>query len=241
MYKLSLAHIYPNLLNFYGDSANVLALKKRCEWRNITLEVVEINEDEKINSDFDLYFLGGATIEQQALAAKKLIIQKEPLNLAAQNNAIILAISESYQLLGNYIQDRNNIKTTGLGLLDIYSVEQNERFVGNVTAHCKYLSPQEVIGFENHSIKTYLNKETTPLFHINIGKGNNGEDKTEGARKNNVFGTYLHGAFLPKNPYFTDYLIKLALEKKYGEKIKLEKLNDKIETTTYKKLIGKKY
>ena len=97
------------------------------------------------------------------------------------------------------------------------------------------------MGFENHSGLTYLQGETKPMSTILIGNGNNGEDKTEGARYKNVFGTYLHGSFLPKNPHFADFLIELALKKRYNDDIKLKPLNDNIELATHKNLINKPY
>lgn len=236
MYKLSLAHIYPNLLNFYGDNGNVITLKKRCEWRGIELKITEINENDDVTDDFDMYFLGGALPVFQNIAVKKLLPYKNIFHVAADNNAVILAISESYQILGEYYQYKNQEKVEGLGLLDVYSVEQDVKLVGNVTATCDFIEPKEIVGFENHSMQTYIKEPTLPLSQVIEGK-----NKIEGARKNNVFGTYLHGPMLPKNPHFADYLIELALEKKYGKKINLETLNDEIELNTYKKLVGKKY
>lgn len=240
MYKLSLAHIYPNLLNFYGDNGNVLAIKKRCEWRNIELEIIEINENDKLSEGFDFYFIGGALPSHQKIALKYLSTQKNILKNALNDNAVILAISEGFQLLGSYIQYQNQEKIDGLGLLDVYSVEDEDKFVGNVTAECDFVVPKELVGFENHTMKTYINNEK-PLSKVIIGQGNNKSGKIDGVWKNNLFGTYLHGPFLPKNPHFADYLIELALEKKYGKKINLEALNDEIELNTYKKLVGKKY
>ena len=43
------------------------------------------------------------------------------------------------------------------------------------------------------------------------GRGNNGEDLTEGAIRDNVFGTYLHGPVLAKSPGFADELLRRAL------------------------------
>lgn len=241
MYKLSLAHIYPNLLNFYGDAGNVLALKKRCEWRGIDIDIVEINEGDDISADCDIYYLGGATSEQQEIALKYLIKQKNNLKTVVKKSAVVVAISESLQILGEYFQYQTSEKQEGLGVLDIYSIEGESRFVGNVTAECDFLSPKEIVGFENHSMQTFLKDGGIALSNVLIGKGNNGVDKTEGVRQNNVFGTYLHGAFLPKNPHFTDYLIKCALKRKYGKDIVLKDFDDEIELNTYKKLVGKKY
>ena len=241
MYKLSLAHIYPNLLNFYGDTGNVIAIKKRCEWRGIDIDIINVNVEDDIPTNCDIYFLGGALPNQQILATNNLKLQKKALTKIIQNNSIILAISEGFQLLGEYYQYKNQEKINGLNILDIYSIEKDDRFVGNVTTSCDFLSPCELVGFENHTMQTYIKTGTKEFSNIIIGKGNNNTDKTEGARKNNIFGTHLHGAFLPKNPHFTDYLIKTALENKYKKEINLTKLNDEIEENTHKKLVGKKY
>ena len=125
--------------------------------------------------------------------------------------------------------------------MDAYTVAGNKRFIGNVTAKTDFLNPPTLVGFENHSGLTYLQGETKPLATVTVGNGNNGKDKTEGGRYKNVFGTYLHGSFLPKNPHFADYMIKLALEKRYGEKIELKTLDDKLEIQTHNSLIGKAY
>ena len=90
-----------------------------------------------------------------------------------------------------------------------------------------------LIGFENHSGKTYLEKGTEPLGKVIRGNGNNGEDKTEGAIYKNAFGCYLHGSLLPKNPLFADFLITKALEKKYGS-VRLELLDDTLEWQAHK-------
>ena len=149
--------------------------------------------------------------------------------------AVFLGICGGYQLLGNYYQLQNGDKIQGLGLLDVYTVASEKRFIGNVTTKTDFVEPNTLVGFENHSGLTYLSPNTHPLANVCIGNGNNGEDKTEGARCKNVFGTYLHGSFLPKNVHFADYLIELAL------KTKPEPLNDDIENKAHCALINKNY
>ena len=127
----------------------------------------------------------------------------------------------------------------GISLLDAYTVAGNKRFIGNVTiqSNVGQVSPDNnfLVGFENHSGLTYLQGDTKPIGTVIVGNGNNGVDKTEGARYKNVFGTYMHGSFLPKNPKFADYLLELAL----GEK--LESLDDTIEINAHDSLINKAY
>lgn len=240
--KLNIAHLYPELLNIYGDMGNIYAIKKRCEWRNISAEVYNINQGADINPDlFDIYFIGGGQDKQQIDVAKEMQKQKENLKQAAENNAVMLAICGGYQLLGKYYLPNKGEKLEGIGILNAYTIAGNKRFIGNVTVKSNFLSPETIVGFENHSGLTYLEEGTTPIGKVITGNGNNGKDLTEGARYKNVFGTYLHGSLLPKNPQFADYLIKLALNKKYNCEIELDKLDDSIENTAHKEAITRKY
>lgn len=240
--KISLAYLYPELLNIYGDYGNILTLKNRCEWRNIELEITRINVGDKIDPEkFDIYFIGGGQDKQQIEVSRELQSQRTDLHDAMNANAVFLGICGGYQLFGHYYQPHNGDRLLGIGLLDAYTIAGNKRFIGNVTAKTEFTIPKTLVGFENHSGLTYLQGETKPLAIVEIGAGNNNEDKTEGARFKNVFGTYLHGSFLPKNVHFADYLIKLALEKRYNETIELEKLDDELELNAHIALINKPY
>ena len=238
--KISIAHLYPELLNLYGDIGNIITLKKRCEWRGIDVEFDEIHYGNNIK-EHDLYFIGGGQDKQQEDVAAELFKHKWFLMGERDKGAVFLGICGGYQLFGHYYQPHNKEKLKGISLMDAYTVAGSTRFIGNVTVETDFLNPQTLVGFENHSGLTYLEGDTKPLAKVITGSGNNGEDGFEGGRYKNVFGTYLHGSFLPKNPHFADYLIELALEKRYGEKITLPSLNDKIEIQTHKSLINKSY
>ena len=238
--KISIAHFYPKLLNLYGDIGNVITLVRRCEWRGIQVEFCEINSGDKIQ-DCDLYFIGGGQDKQQEEVAAELFKNKEYLHDLRDNGAVFLGICGGYQLFGHYYQPHDKERLNGVSLLDAYTVAGKKRFIGNVTAETELVKPSTLVGFENHSGLTFLQGDTKPLAVVSTGNGNNGKDKTEGAHFKNVFGTYLHGSFLPKNPHFADYLLELALEKRYGEKIKLSKLDDTIELNAHNLLVGKAY
>ena len=205
--KISIAHLYPKLLNLYGDMGNI----------------------------------GGGQDKQQQDVAGELYKNKEFLQQERDNGAVFLGICGGYQLFGHYYQPFDGDKLLGISLMDAYTVAGKKRFIGNVTVETDFLSPSTLVGFENHSGLTYLQGDTKPLGKVIVGNGNNGQDKNAGARFKNVFGTYLHGSLLPKNPHFADYLISLALEKRYGEKIELSKLDDKLEIMTHNSLVGKAY
>jgi hypothetical protein len=234
MKSIKIAHLYPKLLNIYGDGGNVLTLKKRCEWRGIDVSVDEINVGDKIH-EHDIYFIGGGQDLQQIEVSNELQKNKEFLTLERDRGAVFLGICGGYQLMGHYYQPHDGDKLLGISLLDAYTVAGNKRFIGNVTVETDLVTPNTLVGFENHSGLTYLNGDTKPIGRMIVGNGNNGADKTEGARYKNVFGTYMHGSFLPKNIHFADYMIELAL----GEK--LNSLDNEIENLTHESLVKKPY
>jgi len=237
---ISIAHLYPELLNLYGDLGNIITLKKRCEWRNIKVEFENINLGDKIGTH-DLYFIGGGQDKQQEDVAQELFSHKSELTAQRDDGAVFLGICGGYQLFGHYYQPHGKEKLKGLSLMDAYTVAGKKRFIGNVTVKTNFLNPETLVGFENHSGLTYLEGDTQPIGKSIVGNGNNGTDGYEGGRYKNVFGTYLHGSLLPKNPHFADYLIELALEKRYGRKIQLSKLNDSIEFAAHNSLVNKAY
>ena len=238
--KLSIAHLYPKHLNLYGDRGNVITLLKRCEWRGIDVDFEEINVGDSIK-DHDLYFIGGGQDKQQEEVAQELFSHKDVLISQRDKGTVFLGICGGYQLFGHYYQPHDKDRLQGISLMDAYTVAGNKRFIGNVTVKTDFLTPKTLVGFENHSGLTYLGEDVVPLGVVTVGNGNNGKDGFEGARYKNVFGTYLHGSLLPKNPHFADFLISLALEKRYGEKMDLEPLDDTLEQEAHKSVLGKNY
>lgn len=241
-FKLKLVHLYPLFLNLYGDIGNIITLQKRCEWRGIELDIQQFNIGDKLEEGTDIFFIGGGQDRQQVEVSQELQKYKSLLTQEYENNSVFLGICGGYQLMGEYYQPHDAERLEGISILDAYTVAGSNRFIGNVTAEVDYIQEKNtLVGFENHSGLTYLRGNTTPMATIVVGNGNNGIDKTEGARSKNAFGTYLHGSFLPKNPHFADYLIKLALQKKYKDNIELEPLDDSIEIKAHESVLEKAY
>ena len=212
---LNLAYLYPTLLNIYGDRGNVLTLLKRCEARQIELAITSINIGDQIDdpSKFDMYFIGGGQDQQQTLVAEELKKIASSLITAIEDNAVFLAVCGGYQLLGKYYKTHEGLEIKGIDALDLHTIAGDKRMIGNVLC-TEIESNFSIVGFENHSGKTYLGDNLQPLAKVIRGFGNNGENGFEGVRYKNVFGTYLHGSLLPKNPMLTDKLIELACNKK---------------------------
>jgi len=230
-YTVRLAHLYPTLMNLYGDRGNIIALRRRCEARGIGLEVTGLGLGEPFDTEaYDLVFIGGGQDrEQRRIAEDLLTLKGESLRAASEDGMPMLTVCGGYQLFGRSYQPAAGEQLPGLGIFPMRSIHPGEdasRCIGNVEARWQ---GGTLVGFENHGGRTYLEDGTTPLARVRAGYGNNGEDGTEGAVIGAVFGTYLHGSLLPKNPAFADHLIRLALRHHYGAEVSLPPLDDALE------------
>ncbi len=256
--KLVIGHLYPDLMNIYGDMGNIIALKKRAEWRGIEVELKNITIGDKLaKGEVDLFFFGGGQDQAQELVAGDLVASNKGkiIKQEIERGVPLLAICGGYQLLGEYYQPHEGPKLKGVGIFPAYTVAGDKRMIGNIVIKSSAISYQLsdkklsddwrlktedfFVGFENHSGKTYLKKEAEALGKVIKGFGNNGEDQTEGSIYKNSVGSYMHGSLLPKNPHLTDWLLEKALELKYGKEIKLKGLDDTLENLAHKAAVLK--
>ena len=225
---LRICHLYPDLLNLYGDRGNIMTLVRRAEWRGIHAQITETRLGDALDRDADLYFIGGGEDRQQRLAAPDLCrIKGGALRDAVAAGAVVLAVCGGYQLIGHEYRAADGAALEGVGLLDLRTIHPGpgtRRLIGNIVIR-ESASGQVLVGFENHGGRTTLGPQSRALGTVTAGFGNNGEDRTEGAVSGNVFGTYLHGPLLPKNPWLADHLVELALRRRYGD-VRLEPLPD---------------
>lgn len=222
--KLTIGHLYPDLLNLYGDRGNIQCLRKRCEWRGIEAEVKAFELDDAIRfENLDIVLLGGGSDREQMLVCEKLREIKKEFKAYVEDNGVVIAICGGYQLLGNYYKTEQGT-IPGLELVDICTEQGEGRLIDNIVLKSD-LFDMPIVGFENHGGRTNIkgNKALGKVLH---GSGNDGTSGEEGVIYKNVIGTYLHGPLLPKNPQLADYLIQRALERKYGEKVTMTPLDD---------------
>ncbi len=214
--KLRIVHLYPELLNLYGDGGNVTVLEQRARWRGIDVEVARIGHGQRFDlSDADIVFLGGGPDREQRLASRDLLAQADDLRTYVEDDGVLLAICGGYQILGRewLLGDET---VAGLGILDITTGRaeggSHNRLVGNIALESP-LASLPVIGYENHAGRTFLGKGCQPFGRVvnHHAHGNNDTDKADGMLYRNVVGTYLHGPLLAKNPEIADALIERAL------------------------------
>jgi lipid II isoglutaminyl synthase (glutamine-hydrolysing) len=254
--KITIGYLYGDLMNMYGDTGNITALKRRAQWRGIEVNIKNFSIGDKMKDrEADIFFFGGGQDQQQDLVAKdlKLSLKGKIIKDEIERGVPLLAICGGYQLLGEYYQPFEGVKLPGVDLFPIYTEASHDRMIGNIvvrvqgtvnseqskTVTSNLLPVTSLVGFENHSGKTYLKEGAEPLGIVKTGFGNNGEDKTEGCIYKNAIGCYMHGSLLPKNPQLADWLISKALETKYNKPIELKPLNDDLENTAHNKVIEK--
>lgn len=228
--KLRLAHLYPKLMNIYGDRGNIMCFERRCRGREIEFELTELSTGDAFDpAAYDLVFVGGAQdVEQRRVAEDLRDVKGEALREYVGGAGVMLAVCGGYQLTGAYYRSADGEELAGLGLLDLSTEHPGadaRRFIGNVVIEWE---GETLVGFENHGGRTHLGPQARPLGSVVTGFGNNGADGGEGAVYRNLYGTYLHGSLLPKNPRFADHLIALALARQNGD-VRLAPLDDMVE------------
>lgn len=231
--ELKICHLYPDVLNLYGDRGNILCMEKRLRWRGIEVTTTGVSVGEKLDGDYDLYFIGGGQDFEQEVLLNDLAGDKTAtIKAAIEDGKTFLAICGGYQMLGHYYKTWDGQMCDFTGALDLYTEGSKDRMIGNYMFSWDEMPGERIVGFENHSGKTYLGPDVKPMGTVLAGYGNNGADGTEGCRYKNVFATYSHGCLLPKNPHLADFILRTALERKYG-KAELEPLADKLELAAH--------
>ena len=233
---LRIGWLYPTKMNIYGDRGNVIVLSQRAAWRGIEPQVVELDIDDPIPSDIDIFFFGGGQDQEQIAVSEDLAGEKgEALRTAIENGAAALTVCGGYQLFGHVYRPHDADPLPGIGIFDVETDAGSERFIGNVVAESEW---GELVGFENHSGLTWLGPKAEPMGHIVHGRGNNGTDGTEGAKYRNALGCYLHGSILPKNPALADWLIARGLEYR-GQDPELAPLANDLEERAHRSAVGR--
>jgi lipid II isoglutaminyl synthase (glutamine-hydrolysing) len=238
---LRIAHLYPSLLNVAGDGGNVMALVQRCAWRGIPTEVVEVEQGDTPDfTTFDLILFHGGQDVEMDVVARDLGLKIPSLREAADQGVLIFAVCAGLQLLGHRYIPSVGEPMEGAAILDLETRGGSQRFMQHAAVEVT-LNGQTgtVVGFENHSGQTTLGPGARPFGTIVAGAGNNGQDGSEGAVRDNVYATYLHGPVLPKNPWLTDQLIKIAIERRTGQPVELAPLDDTAEDRAHEVALAK--
>lgn len=227
MSDLVIAHLYPYEMNIYGDTGNVIALRRRLEWRGLAARVDPVPVGTGYDlSGADVVFGGGGQDRSQLEVAGDLQRRRGAIHEAVAAGTVFLTICGTYQLFGRRFLTQDGEEIPGIGVFAMDTIGGRKRMIGNVVVATPW---GDLVGFENHSGRTLLDPGQQPLGRVVRGYGNNEARRHEGAVTANCFGTYLHGSLLPKNPAFADALLTRALRRRHGEGFSLEPLDDSLE------------
>jgi CobQ-like glutamine amidotransferase family enzyme len=227
---IRVAHLYPDYLNIYADRGNIAVLAARARARGHELDVSAIGMADPVPAgDVDLVYVGGGQDREQELVAHDLAEKANDLRAVVADGAVVLAVCGGYQLLGRSYRDVAGTELPGIGLLALETVAGTKRMIGDVLLDCPWAG-KTLAGFENHAGRTLLDPGAEPLGRVVSGFGNDGASGYEGCRAGRVYGTYLHGPLLPRNPWFADRLLAEALaHREGGDPKQLEPLPDDLE------------
>jgi CobQ-like glutamine amidotransferase family enzyme len=236
MKELVLVHLYPREMNIYGDTGNVLVLRKRLEWRGLPVRVVPVSVADPLPNEADILLGGGGQDAAQGEIGADFASRGAQLRALADDGVVMLTICGSFQMLGHEFVTQEGRRIAGVGVLDVTTQGQPVRLIGN-----NYVDTDDagrLVGYENHSGLTTLGPGVRPLGRTQQGRGNNGKDGTEGAVRDNVIGTYLHGPVLAKSPAFADSLLRRAYARR-GESVELEPLDDSLPGLAARVAVGR--
>jgi lipid II isoglutaminyl synthase (glutamine-hydrolysing) len=240
---ITVGYLYPEIMSGYGDRGNLAAITRRCGWRGIATDVRELNLGDPVDpGEVDLFLIGnGGEFHQRLIAADLADVKGPAICEAVGDGAALLAVGAGYELLGRFYQPSRGVELPGARLFDTWTIQQGAdlttasctlaearsgRAIGDLLVHWDE-GEELLVGFENHSARTYLGPAARPLGRVVAGQGNNG-DGGEGVRLGNAIGTYLRGPCLPRNPELADFLIAAGLQRRYGE-ADLAPLPDRLE------------
>jgi len=238
MTKIHILHIYPNEMNTYGDRGNLLTLVRRAQWHGLEPVVQYHHAGNKLPANIDLVLGGGGQDSAQADIQQDILRIGDQLHALVDKAVPMLMVCGTYQLFGNRFITHDGQEIKGISVFDVETVGGPKRLIGNAAVETADFGT--LYGFENHSGRTYLRNGQQSLGTVTRGNGNNGEDKTEGARTRNAIGTYLHGPLLPNNPQLADSLLMLALQYQ-GTDVKLKSIDDTLAAQARANATHRKY
>lgn len=199
MKTIKIAHLYYDLMNYYGEQGNVLALKTAIEYAGFKVNIKTLSVDDEIDFEkYDIFYMGMGTKRNQEIVRKDILKYKEKIENVIDKKMFIMT-GNSYELFGKKIDDKKC-----LGIFNFES-KTTDRIVGEQVFKSDIIK-ETIIGFQNRFSSNNIKDDY--LFEVIKGTGNDSESKVEGIHKNNFFGTYLLGPILIRNPYFKDALLK---------------------------------
>ena len=208
---IRIAAAYGDLLNLYGDYANVSVLARYLRSSGFLVETDSFSVGEYLNlSAYDMLYIGAGTERRMLYALDDFKRYFSELRLFAEKKGgFVLATGNAAALLGKTVTDFNGVVRAGAGLLDMDVVIQQKRVYRELVLISELLDVP-VIGSINSSLSVECREQ--PFFKVS--RQSAAGAKTEGARKGNVFATELSGPLFVRNPSLLHSFAELVSDKK---------------------------
>lgn len=208
---MKLYHLFPDLMNLYGDYGNLVVLKKALEDAGETAKVVPVHPGDEVDlTDADFLYMGPGTEPARDRALTLLQPYLDPLRAALLTRRVpALFTGNAWSLLGATITRADGNTVEGLGIFPYVTTETRDRYTGDAIAAPadETLPNQPAVGFLNRCDK--VAGVETPLFTLTMGKGNDGASPAEGFRQDSFCATHLTGPLLVKNPHLLNFFVSL--------------------------------
>lgn len=201
-----IVHLYPKTLGLYGDSGNVLALRKRLEWRGIDVTVTLVDGDDAIPNDGDIYAIGSGSSNSVRFVGERIETLRTAIERALAREAGVLAIGAGLHLLSDGIDWSDGTRTSGAGIVAGNSTPRPTRVVGECLGSAR---GHQVAGFINsgHALETEIPAHISNVVIETHAK----PGQTDGVEFGTLIGTSAHGSYLPMNPAIADLILTRAL------------------------------
>lgn len=229
MPTIKIAHLYYDLMNLYGENGNVKALTHHLKMQHIEVSTNLLTIEDKIDfNQYDIFYIGSGTKENWEITRQDIIKRKKEIQKAIEKKKFFFLTGNALDLFGENYCTLDNKKLETLNILDFEAVEIDFRIVGDTIAKHREMK-EEIIGFQNR-FSILKNVQEKELFQLAVGTGYYPKNHLEGIQKETIFGTYLLGPILIRNPHFNEYLIQKILKEK---QIKYQKQEEEIERMAY--------
>lgn len=197
--------LYPEICCLFGDKANM----RYFEMCLPDAEFIKTPVSEMprfLTEDVDMVYFGSCSESNQERILNRLKGHENRINELIDKGVIFLMTGNTFEIMGKYIEKPDGEKIDGLGIFDFYAKRTipkryNSLFLGK-------FGEMEIVGYTSRFSHCYDINEKDNFLTVTKGYGSTVDAKTEGIRRNNLFGTYLLGPFLIQNPMFTAYLMK---------------------------------
>lgn len=209
---MKLYHIFPDLMNLYGDYGNLTVLQAALAEGGVEAEIVPVHPgDQPDLQAADFLYMGPGTEEARNAALLHLRPLKDALADAILTRQVpTLFTGNSWSLLGRTLTLASGETLDGLGLFDYATSETSARYTGDAIAApaADGLPSDPVVGFLNRC--DTVRGVDAPLFTLEMGRGNDGADRSaEGFLQGGFHATHLIGPLLVKNPHLLHHFASL--------------------------------